>query len=67
MLRVGTKVCQTVTNGVQMGVKCGLAARIGFYFTSDGIHGDGAYLSWYSGVRVMWASDAPRPANQATN
>jgi hypothetical protein len=28
--------------------------RVGFYFTSDGIYGDGLYLQLYSGVRVMW-------------
>ena len=28
--------------------------RVCFCFTSDGIYGDGAYLQWYSGVRVLW-------------
>lgn len=28
--------------------------RVGFYFTSDGIYGDGLYAQLYSGVRVMW-------------
>jgi hypothetical protein len=28
--------------------------RVCFCFTSDGIYGDGAYLQWYSGARVMW-------------
>ena len=27
--------------------------RVGFYFKSDGIYGDGVYLSLYSGVRIM--------------
>ena len=28
--------------------------RVCVCFTSDGIYGDGAYLQWYSGVRVLW-------------
>jgi hypothetical protein len=28
--------------------------RVGFYFTSEGIYGDGLYPQVYSGVRVMW-------------
>ena len=28
--------------------------RVGFYFTSDGIYGDGLYPQLYSGVRMMW-------------
>lgn len=28
--------------------------RVGFYFTSEGIYGDGLYPQLYSGVRVMW-------------
>ena len=28
--------------------------RVGLYFSSEGIYGDGLYPQFYSGVRVMW-------------